>query len=164
MPDGRAAVGTAGKDEDVKQGLAAFGLDRTPGHLIRRAQQRAVEIFVEEVGEDGPTPRQYAVLLCIYQNDGINQTDLVRLSGIDRSTLTEILRRLAARGLITRKRMKSDQRTNSLSITEAGARVLTQAFDATLRAQERIMAPVPADQRDATLHLLGLLAGYSENR
>lgn len=155
MANGRAAI----RDEGGDSPLDRYALERAPGHLIRRAQQRAVDLFVEEVGEDGPTPRQFAVLLNVYQNDGINQTDLVRMSGIDRSTLTEILRRLIDRGLISRRRVKSDQRTNALTITEAGVVMLDGAFDAMIRAQERIMEPVPESQREQALVLLGLLGG-----
>lgn len=147
---------------DCRQGLADFRLGRSPGHLIRRAQQRAVDLYMDEVGDDGLTPRQFAVLLGVFQNDGINQTDLVRLSGIDRSTLTEILRRLSARGLIQRRRMERDQRSNILSVTPVGVQALEDAFGAMERAQKRIMEPVPAGQRAAALELLSLLAGYPE--
>ena len=75
---------------------------------------------MEEVGEDGPTPRQFAVLLSVHQNPGVSQTDLVRTTGIDRSTLTEILRRLGRRGLIRRERQPEDRRTNALHLTEDG--------------------------------------------
>lgn len=149
---------------DFLNEIGRYPLGRAPGHLIRRAQQRAVDLFMDEVGEDGPTPRQFAVLLNVYQNDGINQTDLVRLSGIDRSTLTEILRRLASRGLIQRRRLKKDQRTNVLSTTAAGIRALETAFEAVARSQDRIMESVPPARRAEALELLSLLAGYSEDR
>ena len=159
MANGRATARLATDPNSV----GAYLLRHAPGHLIRRAQQRAVDLFVDEVGEDGPTPRQFAVLLNVHQNDGINQTDLVRLSGIDRSTLTEILRRLVERGWITRRRMESDQRTNALSTTAAGDDVLIGAFDAMVRAQERILEPVPPHRREEAINLLALLAGDPED-
>lgn len=139
--------------------VETFTLSNAPGHLIRRCQQRAVDLFVAEAGEKGPTPRQFAVLINVYQNDGINQTDLVRLSGIDRSSLTEILRRLIGRGLIARRRVETDQRANALSITDAGLAVLQGAFEAALRVQERILAPVPPSRRTEAIELLTLLTG-----
>lgn len=160
MANGRTA---AQLEAETETGLpGAYALNHAPGHLIRRAQQRAVDLFVEEVGEDGPTPRQFAVLLTVYQNEGMNQTDLVRLSGIDRSTLTEIIRRLVDRGWITRRRMPSDQRTNALSITDEGAAALDEAFDAMMRAQHRILEPVPQERRADAIGLLTLLAGDPE--
>ena len=137
----------------------SYDLHAAVGHLLRRSQQRAVDLFVDEVGEAGPTPRQFAVLLSVHQNPGVNQTDLVRLTGIDRSTLTEILRRLGRRGLVRRERQRQDRRTNALHLTEAGRAAMVSALDAVERAQQRILEPVPAAERAAAMRLLERLAG-----
>ena len=141
----------------------AYTLRDAPGHLIRRCQQRAVDLFVEEVGDDGPTPRQFAVLLYVYQHPGTSQTSLVQASGIDRSTLTEILRRMIERGLVSRTRLKEDMRANALILTPAGEAALASAFDAARRAQDRILEPLPADCRAGALELLAALAGYAND-
>jgi hypothetical protein len=52
----------------------------------RRAGQCAAEIFQIELGSDELTPRQYVVLVTLAQNEGLSQTQLVGLTGIDRST------------------------------------------------------------------------------
>lgn len=137
----------------------SYDLHAAVGHLLRRSQQRAVDLFVDEVGEAGPTPRQFAVLLSVHQNPGVNQTDLVRLTGIDRSTLTEILRRLGRRDLVRRERQRQDRRTNALHLTEAGRAAMVSALDAVERAQQRILEPVPAAERAAAMRLLERLAG-----
>lgn len=146
-------------NEQPKRLLDTYALNEAPGYLIRLAQQRAVDLFVEEVGEDGPTPRQFAVLLNVYQSPGMSQTALVRASGIDRSTLTEILRRMIDRGLISRTRLKQDRRANALTVTPTGEALLLGAFDATRRAQERIVAPLPPGQRAQAMSILAALAG-----
>lgn len=135
-----------------------FSLSGQPGHLLRLCQQRAVDLFAEEVGENGPTPRQFAILLSAYQKPGLNQTDLVRLSGIDRSTLTEVLRRLVDRGLIRRERIRTDLRTNALYITPDGEDALRRALPGVVRAQERILAPIAGDRRDELVQTLGRLS------
>ena len=84
--------------------LAGVVLFDTPGHLLRRAYQVAEDLYMQEVGDAGPTPRQFAVMLTIYQNEGLNQQDLVRLTGIDRSTMAEMVGRLIKRGWLTRRR------------------------------------------------------------
>jgi DNA-binding MarR family transcriptional regulator len=138
--------------------LAGLRLDTMPGHLLRRCQQRAVDLFTSEVGEDGPTPRQFAALLCIQQNPGASQTELVRLSGIDRSTLAEMLRRLKRRGLIAQVRTRRDQRANALTVTAAGETLLARTVPALIAAQERILEPVPAALRPQMLELLRMIA------
>lgn len=139
-------------------------MNGVPGHLLRRAQQRAVEFYFQEVGENGPTPQQYSVLLNVFQNPGMTQTALVQASAIDRSTLTEILRRMVARGLITRTRTKTDQRANALSLTPEGEAVLASSFAAAERAQQRILDPVPEEHREQAMEILGLLAGYADEQ
>ncbi len=138
---------------------AKFQLDQAPGHLLRRAQQRAVELFAAEVGPRGPTPQQFALLLAIAQNPGISQIGLVRAIGVDRSTVAEMVQRLARRGLILRQRTAADGRENALTLSAAGTRLLARALPAVSRAQAAILAPIPASQHKAALRLLGWLAG-----
>ena len=145
---------------DLKRRIDRYALSTAPGHLIRRCQQRAVDLFVEEVGENGPTPRQFAVLLHVFQNPGLRQTELVEATGIDRSTLTEILRRLASRGQIVRSRRETDQRANALKITPQGEAVLLAAFEAAERAQKRILEPIDDSEKENAMALLAQLAGY----
>ena len=146
-------------DIAVQPDAGSYDLHGAVGHLLRRSQQRAVDLFVEEVGENGPTPRQFAVLLSVHQNPGVSQTDLVRMTGIDRSTLTEILRRLGRRGLIRRERQAEDRRTNALHLTADGLTAMEAAIDAVERAQQRILAPIPAGERCAAMRVLEKLAG-----
>lgn len=146
--------------EELKQKLTGFSLRNVPGHLIRRSQQRAVDLFVDEVGEDGPNPRQFAVLVNVFLSPGLSQTALVEASAIDRSTLTEVLRRMIDKGMITKTRTKEDQRANALYITDVGTRLLENAVEATQRAQQRILTPLPETERAAAMKILAVLAGY----
>jgi DNA-binding MarR family transcriptional regulator len=129
-----------------------------PGHLLRRCQQRAVDLFTAELGEAGPTPRQFALLLCIRQNPGATQIELVRLSGIDRSTLAEMLRRLLRRGWVARQRTDGDKRANALRLTPEGEAMLARALPIVAAVQERILAPIPRGQRKDLIKLLSLIA------
>ena len=146
--------------ETLEDRLQNFSLHNVPGHLIRLCQQRAVDLFVDEVGEAGPNPRQFAVLVNVLKTPGMSQTALVDASGIDRSTLTEVLRRMIDRGLISKSRTKEDQRANALFITEQGRAMLASALDATERAQARILEPLPEEDRASAMRMLGMLAGY----
>jgi DNA-binding MarR family transcriptional regulator len=142
--------------------IADFMLQEAPGHLLRRCQQRAIELYVQEVGEDGPTPRQFAVLLSIGQNPGVNQIDLVRLTGIDRSTMAELISRLLKRALIRRRRTAADGRANELHLTAAGSDLVAAVLPAVRRAQARILAPLPAAKRAALVRALQVLVEAEE--
>ncbi len=148
-------------DDDDKAVLRDFALHDAPGHLLRRCQQLAVEAFVREVGTDGLRPRQFALLYVIAMNAGLSQAELVRLSGIDRSTVAEMLGRLVDRGLLSRTRAGDDGRANAVTLTDAGRRALMAALPGVARAQARILAPLPADRRAGFVDDLRILAGLA---
>lgn len=134
--------------------LINFSLHDAPGHLLRRCQQLAVDLYTMEVGSNGLTPRQFALLLAIYQKPGISQVDLVRQTGIDRSTVAEMVARLIKRGLLVRQRTENDRRTNALAVTPEGERQLRLAQPGVLRAQDRLMDPIPANRRTEFVAML----------
>jgi DNA-binding MarR family transcriptional regulator len=148
----------AARAKAAPRAIDLIDIRRTPGHLLRRAQQRAVDLFVQAVGENGLRPPQFAVLATVYQNPGLNQTHLVDRTGIDRSTIAEMIDRMVARGYIERKRDAADQRVNTLWATDTGIAALEACVDAALAAQEQILAPVPPEKRAALLEALALLA------
>ena len=151
------AVAPNGDSHDGDDHANNINLRESPGHLLRRAQQRAVEIYLDEVGEDGLRPPQFALLLTVYQNGGLNQTELVQHTGIDRSTLADMIARLEKRGLLRRK-PGEDQRTRHIWVTDAGRAAVEANAAAAQRAQDRIMAPIAPDDREQFLRLLGRIA------
>jgi DNA-binding MarR family transcriptional regulator len=130
--------------------------------LLRRCQQRAVELFTEELGPHRVTPRQFALLVTVYQRPGLTQTDLVGATGIDRSTVGDMLDRLVRRGLIKRKRSGKDQRANTLHILPPGIETLRSAITFVDRVQARILDPVPSDLRATLVAALKLMAGLAD--
>ena len=83
------------------------------GHLSRRA-----------LGVEAELNERW---LIIRASVGANQTQIVIATGIDRSTLGIMCRRLAAKGLITRRRSRQDSRAIVLQLTSEGEAVLKRA-------------------------------------
>ncbi len=89
--------------------------------LTERFDKRAAEVFPEG---NRVTGSQSLVLLALAEKAGVSQTHLVEVTHIDRSTLADIVRRLVKRGVIVRKRSKSDARAYVLNLTEEGKRLV----------------------------------------
>lgn len=123
-------------------------LDTSPIHLLHRAGQCAVDVFQVVIGVEELTPRQYAVLLTVAQFEGLSQTNLVERTGIDRSTLADIIRRLLKKGLIQRRRTRDDARAYAVRLTEAGVRLLRQLEPLAKKVDDRILAALPLQQRE----------------
>lgn len=123
-------------------------------HLLHRAGQCADEMFAVSVGELGLTPRQFAVMTAIANSEEPSQTTLVELTGIDRSTMADIVRRLTARGLVQRRRTRRDARRYAVRLTDKGENALRLAEPAARTTEERILSVLAPTQRDVFLKSL----------
>jgi DNA-binding MarR family transcriptional regulator len=129
-------------------------LERSATHLIHRAGQCATDIFQGEARDSGLTPRQFAVLMTIADEEGLTQTDLVAHTGIDRSTLADIVARLLSRGLINRRRAKEDGRAYAIKLTAQGWKGLREAEPGAAAADSRLLAALPPAKRQEFLDTL----------
>jgi len=132
-------------------------LDALPGHLIRRLQQIAVAIFLQETEASGITPVQYAALQAVANQPGIDQRTLARSIGFDTSTIAGVVDRLEARALMQRNASPADRRVRLLTVTPAGLTLLDEVRPALLLAQQRMLAPLPEGDRDRFMHMLRTL-------
>lgn len=132
-------------------------IDLQPGHLIRRLHQIAVGIFLQESGEQGVTPVQYAALQAVSNQPGMDQRTLARAIALDASTTGGVVDRLEARGWMARRQSPEDRRARQLFLTPEGEQGLAEAIPGMLRAQEQILAPLTPRQRAEFMRLLQVL-------
>ena len=135
-----------------RKGLPA--LDKSPSHLLHRALQLALDIYAEELGASGITQRQFAVLSAVEAYEGLTQTDLVKITGIDRSTLADMAARMITKGLLERQRSAADARANAVSLTQAGRETLEEARPKMAAADARLMRLLSATKREALVSTL----------
>jgi len=117
----------------------AGALARSPSQLLHRAQQLALDIYAEELGPAAVTQRQFALLTAVAAYEGATQSDLVRVTGIDRSTLADMAARMIGKGLLARERSTSDARANAVRLTPAGRAALEDAAPKVARADARLL-------------------------
>ena len=99
-------------------------LDASALHLLHRAGQCAEVLFTNEAAKSDLTPRQFAVLVCVAQNPDVSQTGLVEQTGVDRSTLADVVRRLVKKGARPNR-----GRTNSAQCTRARISIMTASWN-----------------------------------
>jgi len=122
-----------------------------PGHLIRRLQQIAVAIFMNETKQFDITPVQYSALLAVEMNPGIDQKTLANIIAFDRSTIANVVGRLESKRWIKRV---VDHRSKRLTITPAGRKVLRSIDSAVDHAQDVILAPLSRSERPVFVEML----------
>jgi DNA-binding MarR family transcriptional regulator len=134
-------------------------LYRRPGFLIRRAQQIAVSLFLEETGELGITNTQYGILMVLKERPGVDQISLAKLLGLDRSTTGMVLGKLEKAGLVGRFIGTHDRRRRNLALTPAGNAMLERLAEPARRAQMQVLSPFTPEERKLFLGLLAKFVG-----
>lgn len=129
-------------------------LENSAIHLLHRAGQCAGDVFGQKVKFAGLTPRQFTILKTVAKYEGLNQTDLVDRTGVDRSTLADIVRRMLNKGLISRKRMTNDARAYAVYVTDKGRQILNEAAPAAADADKKILSALSEEQREIFLDTL----------
>src|SRR5256886_4109032 len=150
----------AGKNPRKANG--GFELSQAPSHLLRRCVQYANDLFSRESSATDLTKQQFTVLAAVEQNEGISQTDLVALTGIDRSTLAEMIRRMIDKGLLDRERTETDQRANAVRIAPSGKKALRGARTASDRVERTLLASLNATDRARFLKMLSAVVSQAE--
>jgi DNA-binding MarR family transcriptional regulator len=131
---------------------------RSLSHLLKRAVQYSVHLYMEEVGKSGLTHRQFIVLAAVDSFDGKSQTELVKITGIDRSTLADLIGRLMAQGYLQRKRSKEDQRTNTVRLTPVGKKMLKSSQSGAEDIDRKLLSTFPVAERRVIMDCLSTLA------
>lgn len=131
--------------------------DALPGHYIRRLQQIAVALFLQETEPFGLTPVQYAALQAACRSPGVDQRTLAATIGLDTSTTGGVIDRLEARELLRRNPSESDRRVRLVTPTAEGRALFDAIQPAMLRAQERMLEPLPPGERAEFMRMLQVL-------
>ena len=136
-------------------------LAELPGHLIRRAHQHAVAAFAETLGERDLTPVQFAILQALDTEGDMTLTHLVDAIALDAATCGSTLDRLEAKQWVVRVASSQDRRRKNLRLTDAGRRVLAQAWPAVRASQSRIVQRLDRGEQRELVRLLRKLIGLA---
>jgi DNA-binding MarR family transcriptional regulator len=145
-----------------KQKSPDGGLSQSVTHLLHRVLQLALDYHAEASGPAGLTQRQYTVLAAAGAADGVSQSDLVRATGIDRSTLADLVARMIAKGLLERERSATDARANTVRVSGAGKLALAEGGKPAARSDERLLDLLPPKKRESFVKTLTTLAAAAD--
>jgi DNA-binding MarR family transcriptional regulator len=138
------------------------GLNGSVTHLLHRALQLALDYHADAAGAASLTQRQFTVLAAAASADGMTQNDLVRATGIDRSTLADLVARMLAKGLLLRERSANDARANTVRLSDAGREALGAGAGAAADADERLLDLLTPKKRETFLKTLAGLAAAAD--
>jgi len=135
---------------------------RVPSFLAFRLYQLCLGIMAEVLAPEGLKPTEYGALTMLDAAPGIDQRSLASLLGIDKVSAGQLVDRLERAGLVSRTLDPADRRARVLNLTQAGLALRRKIQPAALAAQDRILAPLHAEERQPLIDLLTrIVEGHS---
>ena len=149
--------------DEIRRRYDASGYDlgTHPAHLIRRAHQRATLCFQDLMGKN-LTPTQMAALATILKHGELSQNQLGRLTAMDPSTISIVVKKLLAHGLVQRLPSASDQRLSLIRLTDAGIRYTLPLLAQSVEVGRKVLAPLAPDEQRTFMALLHRIAGTDD--
>ena len=128
-------------------GNANFNVTETTIHLLHRAGQRAEELFSRSLEGQPLTVRQFIVLSIVADEENLSQNLICERTGIDRSTMADIVKRLVTRGWLSRRRSRRDARMYAIRLTDQGRKELERAIPVAMNVDADLVVALNSKQR-----------------
>jgi len=118
--------------------LGPTGLDQHVGFMLRVATAAVMRDLARELESFELRPRQYACLLVLRAEPGLQQQRVGDILSVKHSNLIATIDELESRGLVVRTRLPHDRRANVLQLTTAGTKLLKQIHSVEIAHRSRL--------------------------
>ncbi|MET9759212.1 MarR family winged helix-turn-helix transcriptional regulator [Streptomyces sp. NPDC006372] len=133
-----------------------------PSWLLGRAAARGRALVADALAEQDMRMWHHVVLSAVRDLGPVAQADLGRGVRLDPKDLVGILNDLQAAGLVVREPDPRDRRKNAVSLTGAGARLLKRCEKAARAANDELLAPLSAAEREQFMGMLRRISGTGD--
>ncbi len=142
------------QDLIVGDNEADYVLAEQIGFLLRRAHQRASQIFKNEFESTSLTPQQFAVLAKLYEVSEVTQNKLGRMVDMDPATLQGVIQRLMQRGLVRRVQDPTHKRRLKMLLTDDGMQMVKSCFNLGRQVSMETMQPLDQSEQIELIRFL----------
>lgn len=155
------SAGTRMKSGSAAEIARNWQLEGGIGFLLRLLEARYDVLYQNLTRQNDITPRQFGVLMALYQQGPLTPSVLAERISCDRNTLSEMLKRMTARKLISKKNNAEDRRSIQVQITAKGETALLSVVPAAAELQNLMLAPLAKEDRAQFLKCMLAIAKAS---
>jgi DNA-binding MarR family transcriptional regulator len=127
---------------------------RLASWLTAEVARKGRRLVDASLAQDGARRQHFTVLTLLAEQGAASQAELGRRLSIDRSDVHALLAELERDGLVARVRDERDRRRNVVTLTRAGAGALARLDTQMDAAQEALLQPLSASERQELSRLL----------
>ncbi len=139
---------------DTDEATGNYVLDEQIGFVLRKAHQRASDVFNETMSPFDVTPTQFAALAKLREVGETSQNRLGRMTSMDPATILGVINRLKKRGFIDQRVDPKDARLILLSLSETGRAHIDDMERAALSVSAKTLSPLSEAEARQLLELL----------
>jgi DNA-binding MarR family transcriptional regulator len=126
---------------------------------VMRASRVLVAVAARSLGAAGDVSLpQYRVLVLLAGRGPQRAVDLAAALGVNPSSATRLIDRLARAKLIRRHRLAADRRSYRIGLSPTGRELVAEVSRRRRQEFERLLANLPAEQHDLVITALGAIA------
>ncbi|GAB4541512.1 MAG: MarR family transcriptional regulator [Parvularculaceae bacterium] len=130
----------------ARPGSAQFKLDAYPFFLMNQAAARYNEALAAALSDAGIDQPAWRVLMILAECEPASAGDIAEAAVMKRSTLTRVLQRMAADGLIEMRARRSDARVTEIRMTRRGRAALQKVRQVAATLFDRAMDGVDSEE------------------
>jgi DNA-binding MarR family transcriptional regulator len=130
-----------------------------PSWLLGRAAARGRALVAEALAAEGVKMWHHVVLSAVRDLGPVAQAELGRSIQLDPKDLVGVLNDLQSAALVVREPDPKDRRKNAVSLTEEGSRLLERCETAAREANDTLLEPLSAAEREQFMSLLARISG-----
>jgi DNA-binding MarR family transcriptional regulator len=124
------------------------------GYLIKRVRAAMSNAVDRELVQFDISHEQLTILMLIQKKGGATAAELSREISCDTSSMTRMIDRLEAKGMVIRSRSEDDRRVIWIAITESGLALANRLPELLVRITNRTLAGFTRDEVDVLKSLL----------
>lgn len=131
-----------------------FQKDRSAGYLANQMARLFAKGLQQRIRPLGLAPAQFMTLLALWDEDGLTQRELVGRLDVEQATMANTLTRMERDGLIERRTMPEDARSQSIHLTPRAVELRGPATAAARAQNETALADFSDEERQTFLSLM----------
>ncbi len=139
---------------DKRTKVSDSELRKFVGYHLKRASNVIQADLAETLREFDLRVLTFSALVLVEENEGLSQTQLAEVMGMERPNLVAIVDTLENLGLVVRDRDAADRRAYELRMTAKGTSVCTRAKAAVRQHEAALLSTIDEKDREALIALL----------
>lgn len=150
-----ASPDKAEKPPRVRDPLDESAVDHILGYRLAQASILMRAVYANAVGDPlNLRTVEFTVLMLLLKNEDVTPSQLVRTLAMSPPNLTQLLDRLAERGLVARERSSHDRRAQLVKLTRTGRALAKKAHEQSLEMEKATLQHLSDAERAMLFELL----------